>query len=102
MSNTGLVVGVALVVFIPLLIGRIRDTVAWAYKRKMEATKQETLGESDISARLERLEQAVGIIAGEMQRLGDAQRSAQAISPPTTFQSARALTEIPESERIGR
>lgn len=101
MSNTGLIVGVILVVAIPLIIGRIREAVGWAYQRKIEAMKIQTLGESDISARLERLEQAVGIIAGEMQRLSDAQQSAPVISAPTTF-SSRTAIETPESERIGR
>lgn len=101
MSNTGLIVGVILVVAIPLIIGRIRDTVAWAYQRKMEAMNTASLGESGISARLERLEHAVGIIAGEMQRISDAQKSAPVISPPTTFSSPTA-SKTSESENIGR
>jgi hypothetical protein len=88
MSNTGLIVGVILVVAIPIIIGRVRGAVAWAYERKMEATKMETLGESDISARLERLEQAVEIIAGEMQRLSEAQKTPAEISPSATRVSA--------------
>lgn len=101
MSNTGLIVGVILVVAIPIIIGRISEIVRWAYQQKMEMAKMETVGESDISARLERLEQAVGIIAGDMQRLSESQRLTPVISPPTTFPS-RAATEILESERIGR
>ena len=81
MSNTGLIVGVILVIAIPIIVGRIRDTVAWAYQRKMEAAKTEALGESDISARLERLEHAVGIIAGEMQRLSETQHAAGELPP---------------------
>ncbi len=90
MSNTGLIVGVVLVIAIPMIIGRIRDTVAWAYQRKMEleATKSGTLAESDLSARLERLEQAVGIIAGEMQRLSEAQKAPTEILPSATRVSA--------------
>lgn len=75
MSNTGLVVGVMLVVLIPIVIGRISEVVKWAYQKKMEAAKMENLQAPELSARLDRLEQAVGIIAGEMQRLSEAQHA---------------------------
>ena len=81
MSNTGLVVGVMLVVAVPLIIGRISEIVRWAYQQKMEMAKRGTLGESDISARLERLEQAVGIIAREMQRLSESQHAVAELPP---------------------